>query len=36
MTISAPPFVECDQVHPVLVVSDIACRRRLLHEKVRL
>ena len=23
MTISAPPFVECDQVHPVLVVSDI-------------
>ncbi len=23
MTIPAPPFVECDQVHPVLVVSDI-------------
>jgi len=24
MATSAPPFVECDQVHPVLVVSDIA------------
>ena len=24
MTIPAAPFVECDQVHPVLVVSDIA------------
>ena len=24
MTIPAPPLVECDQVHPVLVVSDIA------------
>ena len=24
MTTSAPPVVECDQVHPVLVVSDIA------------
>ncbi|HVG89994.1 MAG TPA: VOC family protein [Alphaproteobacteria bacterium] len=23
MTTSAPPFVECDQVHPVLAVSDI-------------
>ena len=24
MTTSAPPFIECEQVHPLLVVSDIA------------
>jgi len=24
MAIPAPPFVECDQVHPLLMVSDMA------------
>jgi len=34
MTTSAPPFIECEQVHPLLVVSDIAAAVNFYTKKL--